>query len=270
MKIGILSLGLIGGSLLKALEGQGHSLVAVTRNEQTIKDAKKIDCEISDKIESLKDCELVFVCSPMNKTVEILDKLEAVLAPSAIVADVCSLKNFVMQKKRPYKFIGSHPMAGTENAGFESSFKELFKQAKWVITPCEDVDSDDIEKIESIIKLTGAIPIKMDTKEHDKAVALISHMPMLIAQALMKTALKDKNAIKLASSGFRDMTRLALSNTEMANDMITLNSENISQSLVELTESVKSLVEEDYPSQIEILKDFRKNMYNIEGKNISD
>lgn len=269
MNIGILSLGLIGGSLLKSLHNQEHKLIAVTRNQNAINEARNYTQFVTNDIETLKDCDIVFVCSPMNKTLEILDRLESIVSANTIVTDVCSLKNFVMQKQRPYQFIGSHPMAGTEKSGFSASFKELFEGAKWVLTPSKEVQESDIETLKSIITLTGAQALIMDSKAHDKAAAMISHMPMLIAQALMKTALKNPDAIKLASSGFKDMTRLALSNTEMANDMITMNSENITDSLLELTESIKSLVEEEYSSQIEVIKDFRKGMYNPQGKNIS-
>lgn len=268
-KIGIVSLGLIGGSLLKALKNSGYALCAVTRNPETIVKAENY-AFVSDDLMSLKDCEVVFVCSPMSKTLQILEALEKVVLPSTIVADVCSLKEFVMKKERPYTFIGSHPMAGTENSGFDASFKELFEGANWVLTPAENAESEDIKKLENIINKTGAKTLIMPPDEHDKAAALISHMPMLVAQALMKTAMKDENAIKLASSGFRDMTRLAMSNTHMANDMISMNSQNISEALIGLIEQSRNLLKDDYPSEIEKIRDFRLKMYNAEGKNISN
>ena len=124
MKIGIISLGLIGGSLFKALVNRGYEVAAATRNKNAIEEAKKYSPYISDKIEDLKDCNVIFVCSPMSATLDVLDRLEGILPEETIVADVCSLKEFVMNKKRPYTFIGTHPMAGTEHSGFDSSFKE--------------------------------------------------------------------------------------------------------------------------------------------------
>ena len=268
--IGIISLGLIGGSILKTLSKTDNKIIAVTRNKTAIKNAKKYTKYVSDKINSLKDCDIVFVCSPMNKTLDILKSLEGILNPQTIVTDVCSLKEFVMKEEFSFKFIGSHPMAGTENNGFSASFEELFKDAKWVITPKENTLKKDINALSKIIKLTGAKVITTTPKEHDEAVALISHMPMLIAQALMKTALPNDLAIKLASSGFRDMTRLALSNTEMAEDMIKMNHQNISKSLISLIESSRELLNDDYKKQIESIKDFRLGMYNKNGKNISN
>ena len=268
MKIGIISLGLIGGSILKALADKGCELITVTRNPITIESAKKYTPFVSDEITTLKDCSTVFVCSPMNKTIEILDSLETIVRPDTIVEDVCSQKKFVMQKKRPYIFIGSHPMAGTENNGFDSSFKELFEGAKWVLTPISDTKTEDINKLKDIISIMGAIPIVCNAQEHDETAALISHMPMLVAQALMKTAMGNKLALKLASSGFRDMTRLALSNTEMAEDMIYLNRQNIKNKVDDMLKNISILLSDDYVTQIKLIKECRSKMYNQAGKNI--
>ena len=268
MKIGIISLGLIGGSIFKALADNGYDIIAVTRNPAAIEAAKKYTSCVSDNINSLKSCRVIFVCSPMNKTVEVLDSLENIVQPDTIVADVCSLKEFVMQKKRPYIFIGSHPMAGTEKNGFDSSFKELFEGAKWVLTPFDDTKEENINILKNIICSLGAVPIVCKAKEHDEAAALISHMPLLLAQALMKTAMNNKLALKLASSGFKDMTRLALSNTEMAEDMIYLYNINIKNSINDLLKNTNLLLSDNYSLQIKLIKEYRSKMYNQQGKNI--
>lgn len=270
MKIGIISLGLIGGSLLKALSGKGSEIYVVTRNPATLESAKNYTQNVSSDINLVKECEVVFVCSPMSKTLQILDELESIVSETTIVADVASLKEFVMKKERPYIFIGSHPMAGTENSGFDSSFDTLFNSAKWVVTPSAKAKKEDIEKIVSVIRQTGAHPLFADAKEHDKAAALISHMPMIISQALVKTAMPDSLAVKLASSGFRDTTRLALSNTEMAQDMVQMNSKNISEALIELVECAKNLLDDSYYTEINSIKRFRQNMYDSDGKNNSN
>lgn len=267
MKIGIVSLGLIGGSIFKALAAKGCELAVVTRNPASIEAVKKYTPFVSDDINTLKNCEIIFVCSPMNKTIEILDSLETVVNSGTIVADVCSLKEFVMKKARPYIFIGSHPMAGTENNGFDASFKELFEGAKWVLTPFPGTKEEDINTLKDIICMMGASPVICGAQEHDEAAALISHMPMLVAQALMKTAMDNELALKLASSGFRDMTRLALSNTEMAEDMICLNKENIKNKLNDLLKNTDSLLSDNYSSQIKLIKEYRNKMYNQDGKN---
>ena len=204
MKIGVAGLGLIGGSIFKDLKALGYDVIGVSKSQKGE--------NIYDNYEVLKTCNLVFVCSAMNKTLEILDKLEDILSPDTVVTDVCSLKEFVCRKSRPYKFVPSHPMAGTEHKGFENSFEGLFKGAKWVITPCFGESKELVE----IIKQLGATPVITTPEKHDEAAAMISHMPMVIAQAIFLAASENPLALEIASSGFRDMTRLAMSNEEMA------------------------------------------------------
>ena len=267
MKVGIISLGLIGASILKALSNQGFDLVCVTRNPDSIEKAKKYNAQSSNDITTLKDCEIVFVCSPISTTLEMLDKLENIVDKNCVVLDTASVKEFVMQKKRPYKFIGSHPMAGTAQSGFDAGFKELFEGAKWVICPSDNVTEEDIEKAKTVIKQTGATVLEADPKEHDFAVALISHAPMYISQAIFATIKDSELAKKLASSGFRDMTRLAMSNTQMAEDMLNYNDGNISKALGEFGKAMVFL-QNNYREKIEQIAREREKMYSPDGKNV--
>lgn len=249
MKIGIIGLGLIGGSIYRDLKKLNYDVVAVSQSQN--------GTGIYKDFSILKTCDIVFVCSPMNKTLQVLDELENVLLPNTIVTDVCSLKQFVSKKKRPYKFIPSHPMAGTEHRGFENSMEGLFRGKKWVVTPVWGND----ETLISIIEKLGATPVVTTPEKHDEAVALISHMPMLVAQAIFKTASDNELALEIASSGFRDMTRLAMSNVEMANDMILMNSGNIQTSVLKLYKSIGDLTNSDYLSQIKEIKLNRQSMF---------
>ena len=247
MKIGIIGLGLIGGSLFKSLKD--YDVIAVSKSQNGENIYKTYDV--------LKDRDLVFVSTPMNKTLSVLDELEDILPAETVVTDVCSLKEFVSKKKRPYKFIPSHPMAGTEHKGYENSFEGLFKGASWVVIANE---SESIRLIE-IINYLGAKPVFTTAEKHDEAAAMISHMPMLIAQALMLAAKDNPLALEMASSGFRDMTRLALSNEEMACDMISMNHKNIEQSVLKLYKAVGDLTNGDYPKTIAEVKDIRSKMF---------
>lgn len=246
MKIGIIGLGLIGGSLFKDLI-KNYDVIAVSKSQSGDKIFKSYDV--------LKDRDLIFVCTPMNKTLAVLDELEKFLHHETVVTDVCSLKKFVSEKQRPYKFIPSHPMAGTEHKGFENSFEGLFKGAKWVIT------GEKNNLLEEIINYVGAKPVFTTAEEHDEAVAMISHMPMVIAQGLMLAAKDNPLALEIASSGFRDMTRLALSNEEMANDMVTMNHKNIEHAILTLYKAVGALTNGDYPKTIAELKNIRSKMF---------
>lgn len=268
MKIGIISLGLIGGSLFKNLTQTENEIYAVTRNEATISQAISLSPYVSNDLNTLKDCDIIFVASPINKTLEILDKLNNIAKKDCIVLDCASVKQFVMNKNYNYTFIGSHPMAGTENNGYNSSFKELFEGAKWVLTPDEKTSQDKIDKVKALIENTGATVIIADAKEHDKAVALISHMPLLLSQALFNTVKDNPLAIKLASSGFRDMTRLTMSNLEMAKDMREYNFENINNALNQLNKSIDELKTSQDAEIFKNLKELRQKMYSVDGKNI--
>lgn len=200
----------------------------------------------------------------MNKTLAILDELENYLSEDTVVCDVCSLKEFVTKKEYKYNFIPTHPMAGTEFSGWSAAKEGLFKGAKWVIT--SDKESELLEKI---ITDLGAKIIRTTPKDHDEAVALISHMPMVIAQAMYKTVEDNPLAKKLASSGFRDMTRLALSSIDMAEDMVTMNSKNIEKFILKLYSSIGDLTHGDYREQITKIKSEREGMYK-NGVNVTE
>ena len=253
MKIGVIGLGLIGGSIFKKGQIAGYDMVGVSRSVK--------EQGVSDDYNTLKECNLVFVCTPMNKTISVLDKLNDILPSETIVSDVCSLKEFVCKKNYNYKFIPSHPMAGTEKQGWEASFAELFEGAVWAVTPKEDTDIRDFELLKKVIENFGAKTVITTPKEHDRAVALISHTPMLIAQALCKNIEDNELAQKLASSGFRDTTRLALSNIEMANDMVVMNETNIKDVLDKLQENLEKILDGNYKKEAEDIKDFRKKLY---------
>ena len=265
MKIGIIGLGLIGGSILKNFVETEHKVLAVTRNQTTLDKITGMVYKCSSDYEILAEADVVFVCTPIHKVLETLDKLENIVSENCIVTDVASVKTFVTQKKRPYKFIPSHPMAGTENSGYDYSFKELFQGAKWVITPFDCVDCSVLR---NLIELTGAKTIVTTAKEHDEAVALISHMPMYISQCLFDVAKDNKLAMQLASSGFRDTTRLAMTDLNLAKDMLAFNGYNIAECLSQFQNKLKELKNEYTDKKLSEIKDLRKEMYSEDGKNI--
>lgn len=254
MRIGVVGLGLIGGSIFKnLLEAKKHSVVGVSRSVN--------EFNVSKDYNNLKGCDIVFVCTPMNATLEILDKLNDILDEKTIVTDVCSLKEFVSKKSYNYKFIPSHPMAGTEHQGWEYAFPDLFEGATWAVTPKNDTDMKDFELLKAVIEELGANTVLTTPHEHDKAVALISHAPMLVAQALCKNIEDNELAQKLAASGFRDTTRLAMSNVEMANDMVVMNRENIKDVVRILNANIDNLFDSDYKKEAKKIKSFRENLY---------
>jgi arogenate dehydrogenase (NADP+) len=281
LKIGVVGIGLIGGSLLKAFRKTGdYEVYAVSSSQSTIDKITKQNLVhlVSLDFNILKSCDVVFITTPMNKILETIDKVADIVSKNCIITDAGSLKTFVLDHVNknpvPIKFIGGHPMAGTEKKGIDSAQDDLFLDAKWVLTPSKWVSEAEIENLTEIIHKIKAKTIRTEAHQHDMAVALISHMPMLLSQALFSAVenYEDKNikelAFKLASSGFRDMTRLAMTNPEMAKDMIENNNSNITKSINLVQNEAEKLMNSDYFNcVINSIVEKRNKMYSFDGKN---
>ena len=267
LKIGVIGLGLIGGSVLKSLYERGYDVIGVSKS--SFNKAAEFCTKATSDIKDVKDCNVVFVCSKMSETLSVLKELENIVSSDCIVCDVCSLKRFVnfdndgMPYKRPYNFIGSHPMAGTEFSGFENSYPELFIGAKWILNEKNEI-------LENLIKNMGAKPVVMGAKDHDMFACLISHLPMLVSTALMKTAANEDKALKMAASGFRDTTRLSLTDYNLAYDMLSLNSDNFNiliDEFIQNLQKLKNMSKEELKDTLFKLQKIRKSMYDENGKN---
>ncbi|MDD3012318.1 MAG: prephenate dehydrogenase/arogenate dehydrogenase family protein [Candidatus Gastranaerophilales bacterium] len=284
--IAVIGLGLIGGSILKALKPKNFHLTGVSGREETIAKAKELDLadEYSTDIESVKDAKIIFICTPIHKIIPFAEKVSRIVSPDCIITDVGSIKGSIIDhidnSEFPINFIGGHPMAGTEHKGIDNAADNLFEGAKWVLTPSRWSESQDIEELKELISSLGAKVIIANPFEHDRAVALISHLPLLLSQALfgMVDKYPDESirdlALTLAASGFRDTTRLAATNPELAKDMLLLNKINIREAVKNLEDYLSKmdknldLDEEKFMELAEELASNRKNLYSPEGKNI--
>lgn len=260
IKVGIIGLGLIGASVLKGLSSKKeYEITCITKS--SIKESKKYAKFVSDDILDIKNCEILFVCTALSKTVETLEKLNEFLPKKTVVVDVASVKKDLLDKKYNFNFILSHPMAGSEKSGFSASDKNLFKGAKWLVEKKN-------KKLEKIIKDLGAIELKIDMKKHDYLCAQISHLPTILSFALFDCT-KDESK-KIASSGFRDTTRLAMTNSDLALGMFE-NKENIIKafdSLIEKFNYLKNLSDDEKIEVFNAIKLNRSKMYDKNGKNI--
>lgn len=284
--IAVIGLGLIGGSILKKLQNTGYNLIGVSRSQKTIDKATEegLISTGSTDISVIKDADIVFICTPINKTIPILIEVAKIAKKDAIITDVASLKGLIMDfvntSHDPIRFIGGHPMAGTEQSGIDASFPELFKGAKWVLTPSNWTTEDDIKTLETVINQLEARTVLAEPQQHDKAVALISHMPLFISQSIYSLVKNypDRDtgelAMQLAASGFRDMTRLAATNPELASDMLIENRTNVLNTVRELVKEASLLEkqlaenEEKFTENCEDIASSRKNMYSPDGRNI--
>ena len=259
-KIGIIGLGLIGASILKSLQGKNYEFYCVSASSYD--KAQAFSKIASDDINIIKDCKVIFVCSTIEQTPRVLDKLNEIVSSETIVLDVASSKKALLNKKYNFNFILSHPMAGSEKSGFDAGDKDLFIGAKWLIEKNNPL-------IEKIIADTGAIPLKINMENHDKLCAQISHLPTLLSFLLFD--ITDDDARQIASSGFRDTTRLAMTNSHLICDMLKNNFENIEFYFDLLTKELNYLKNLSDNEKIKVFNAIsleRAKMYDKDGKNI--
>ncbi len=283
--IAVIGLGLIGGSVLKGLKNKGYKLLGIARRQETIEQAlnEKIIDEGSVDINIACEADLIFVCTPINNTIETIKYLQEKVKAETIITDAASIKGKIINFANSggfMRFIGGHPMAGTENKGLEESSESLFVGAKWVLTPSKRSSEDDLSSLSAVIEKLGAKIIIADPVQHDKAVALISHMPLFLSQALYNFIKNypdeeiSRLALCLAAGGFRDMTRLAATNPELAQDMLIENKSNVLESIQELQKHLdmfKKELSENGESFVKLSEELaveRKKMYSPDGKNV--
>jgi arogenate dehydrogenase (NADP+) len=237
MKIGIVGLGLIGGSLGLKLQSLNHTIYGIVNNELNEKKAKekKLANFVSCDLSLLKKCELIILALPIKDLIIPSQRLVASIPDETIVTDVGSIKEPIVntwENLHPL-FIGSHPMAGTEKKGVDSGFEGLFKNAKWIITPTQNSDSNAVRTISKLIKSMDCEICKASPKEHDEAVSLISHLPIFLASTLIETAYTKNNPAlldltqKLAATGFADTSRVGGGNEKLGLDLAMNNQINV-------------------------------------------
>jgi arogenate dehydrogenase (NADP+) len=224
--VGLVGLGLIGGSLGLDLRRKGAVVHALVHRSETAERARQRG--LADRVATdpalLADCGLVILCLPLDRLVEPDPALLAALPPEACVTDVGSVKGPVLAAWEPLlggRFVASHPMAGTARSGVEAGEEGLFRGRPWVLTPTPRTDPEALWVVEVLAEALGAIPIRCGAAEHDRAVALISHLPVLVSAALLQAA--DQGAgvelgplvRALASTGFADTTRVGGGNPDL-------------------------------------------------------
>ena len=237
MKIGIVGLGLIGGSLGLKLQSLNHTIYGIANNELNEKKAKekKLANFVSCDLSLLKKCELIILALPIKDLIIPSQRLVASIPQETIVTDVGSIKEPIVntwENLHPL-FIGSHPMAGTEKKGVDSGFGGLFKNAKWIITPTKNSDSNAVRTISELIKSMDCEICQASPKEHDEAVSIISHLPIFLASTLIQTAYTKNNPAlldlsqKLAATGFADTSRVGGGNEKLGLDLAMNNQINV-------------------------------------------
>ena len=246
-KIAVIGVGLLGASLAKACKERGlvDEVVGYGRNRENLEKAKElniIDHCPADLSEAVSDADLIVLCTPVSTIVPLIQNLIQQVKPGALITDVGSVKDSVVHgadKVVPEGifFVGSHPIAGGENSGLEASTSNLYQDAKCIVTPTDKTDTTALEKINALWQAVGMKVISLTTDEHDFIFGAVSHLPHIVAYALMNTlgALKtpeNRDVTAFSGAGLKDITRIASSDPVMWRD-ICLSNRNHSLDLID-------------------------------------
>lgn len=250
--VAIIGLGLIGGSIAKALYVQkiNFKVVASDTDVESLKKAERAgivsawSCEPQDIV---KDADIIILCVPVCSMVSVCQKIWPVLKKGSIVTDVGSVKGFLQQElgkilPKQVTYVGAHPMAGSEKSGLDASDASLFAGRPFVIIEPREKNEAAIEEMVSFVKALRAYPVFMDVKDHDLTTAMVSHMPHVLSTALMLSAAEDEVTAKakfLAAGCFRDMTRVSGADPRMWTDICLSNS----YAIIEQMEKVEQFLQ---------------------------
>ncbi len=255
-KIALIGIGLIGSSLARVIrrEGLARHIAISTRSAVTLARAEELglgDSYATDAKLAVKDADLIIVSVPVGSSGVVAADIAAALKPGAILTDVGSTKASVIAQMAPFipegvHFIPGHPLAGTEKSGPDAGFAELFENRWCIFTPLPDTDPVALEKLSEFWRRCGSNIDTMDPEHHDMTLAIVSHLPHIIAYNIVGTAddlesVTKSEVIKYSASGFRDFTRLAASDPTMWRDVCLHNKDAILEMLARFSEDLASL-----------------------------
>lgn len=280
MTIGFIGLGLIGGSIAKALRRVDPAIrmIAYNRRRQSLVSALEDGTinEATDQIDSsFAKCDFVILCMPVSANIACLPLLKEILPPSCLITDVGSVKTSIREAARQLamedRFLGGHPMTGAERTGYASATDRLLENAYYLITPSENTAPAQLERLKGLISMTGAVPVVIDVNEHDRIMAAISHLPHVIAFSLVNLV-KDSDTgeglmRRLAAGGFRDITRIASSSADMWESICLENSGPLLEamdayraSLQDVADAIRSGSGQKIHNFFQDARDYREDM----------
>ncbi|MFO8057426.1 MAG: prephenate dehydrogenase/arogenate dehydrogenase family protein [bacterium] len=279
-KLAIIGTGLIGGSFALALKKAQavDFVVGCGRTLENLRDALAegiIDDATTDPGEAVRDADLVFIAVPVGEISNLCLKIAHELKPGAIVTDAGSTKEIVLGELfghlPPYvNIVGGHPIAGKEKTGAAAAEAELFQDRITIITPDKTTDPDALELIKKLWEAAGSRVEIMEPAEHDKVLGAVSHLPHMVAYALVDTLLeweKETPLLRFSAGGLRDYTRIAASSPQMWRDICLDNKEAIIEAidrfsgvLEELRADIENLNKDALTKRFERTREVRKKM----------
>jgi prephenate dehydrogenase len=254
-RLAIIGVGLIGGSLARALRaaGQVREIVGCGRGRANLELAVElgvIDRYSHEVADTVRDADMVFLAVPLGAMREVFGTLRESLAPGALITDGGSAKGSVVADCRAAapellpRFIPGHPIAGTENNGVGASFAELYQNRRVILTPLEENGAASVARVRDMWEACGAEVTEMSVQHHDEVLAATSHLPHMLAFGLvdMLARLKENDEIfRYAAGGFRDFTRIASSNPVMWRDICIANRQALGPMLAAFAEEMTEL-----------------------------
>ena len=266
--ISIIGLGLIGGSIAKAIKKSSYNFVVSAFDKPEVLSKAFNENIINSKLNSIEESlnsDLIFLCLPVAKSLEVFDNIAPKLRENTILTDVCSVKNVFKEKWDKIKsngiYIGGHPMTGKEKGGFDNSDSLLFENSVYILTENEN-DNPLFADLQKIITSFGSNILHIPAKQHDVISASISHLPQLVSVALVNAAsLKTDsyNFLDLAAGGFRDMTRIASSDFRIWKSIISNNKNNILTALDKFSYDLSLLSNQIYKDDYKSIEAYFEN-----------
>ncbi|KXG77866.1 Prephenate dehydrogenase [Fervidicola ferrireducens] len=264
-KAAVVGLGVIGGSLAKALNAAGIEVMGIDMDDETLLKARKDGVISHDSFninegdekyfEPLKKADVVFLAIPVMDIVPVMRRLAPFFKKDAVVTDTGGTKRFLVNSinfelPEGVEFIGGHPMAGSEKSGYDHSREDLFLNAPYILTPTPENTKTSVETLKKVVSKIGAIPYVVAAEEHDRIIAAVSHLPQVVATSLAAAIGElDEGGewLKLAGRGFKDTTRIAASSFKIWRDVFITNGDEIikmirlyEKKLEELAEAIES------------------------------
>jgi len=264
-RLGILGLGLIGGSLALALKGKrgAPQVWGCDRNkayERRALDSGSISraCTLAE----LASCDIVVVCIPVKASLSAIRILSAKMRQGSVLTDVGSVKTEIVKTGERFapkgvSFVGGHPIAGTEKSGFLAADPFLFRGRSFIMTPTSRTDEKTMQRVGRLWKLAGSKTVlRMDPKTHDRIFAYVSHLPHVAAYALVHSlgALRSHIPLGYSAGGFRDTTRIASSNPDMWRDIVMQNHKEVLRAIAQYRRTLDLLADRIASSDAEGVK----------------
>ena len=242
MKISIIGLGLIGGSIAQGLKNK-HEISVLDPDLNSLEAAKKSGFNVLNNLDQALNSELIIVAAPTSVSEEILKELSSKKYQN-FVSDICSVKASLQNAAKDLNYVGTHPMAGSTKAGFINANPEIFKNAPWAVSVTSNTNNQALIAIVSIINELGAFVVPVDPIEHDESVVLSSHLAHVVASAYAKSVGESEFAQLaqlLAGGSFRDLTRVTTSPAERTAEIVWPNRKSLSKVVENLSENLAKL-----------------------------